>query len=59
MHWETSSRRAKMVQVINETIGHKPKDLGFPNVTMRMMETTNVGDMTETPKPWRYVCALY
>ncbi len=24
MHWETSSRRAKMVEVVNNVIGKKP-----------------------------------
>ncbi|KAK7973144.1 hypothetical protein PG988_007278 [Apiospora saccharicola] len=38
MHWETSSRRAKMVEVINETIGHKKKDPALVDLTKKLAE---------------------
>ncbi|KAK8071235.1 hypothetical protein PG997_011438 [Apiospora hydei] len=58
MHWETSSRRAKMVQVINETIGyHKPSSSpAFFDVTLEKIKKSRL--KTE-PKPWRRLLARY
>ncbi|KAK8024397.1 hypothetical protein PG993_012463 [Apiospora rasikravindrae] len=58
MHWETSSRRAKMVQVINETIGHKKKEPALRNVTKKIM-ATNMSKVKTESKPWRRLLATY
>ncbi|KAK8073492.1 hypothetical protein PG994_004391 [Apiospora phragmitis] len=59
MHWRTSSRRAKMVQVINETIGYKKKDPDLLDVTMKKIRATKTSKVTTESKPWRKFLATY
>ncbi|KAK6857196.1 hypothetical protein PG995_007383 [Apiospora arundinis] len=48
-----------MVQVINQTIGHKKKDPAFLDVTREKMEVTNMSKTATKPKPWRRLLARY
>ncbi|KAK7917394.1 hypothetical protein PG985_011002 [Apiospora marii] len=58
MHWETSSRRAKMVEVINETIDHKKKDPKLLDIAKKIRGKSTSKVKTE-PKPWKRLLATY
>ncbi|RYO91624.1 hypothetical protein DL766_003197 [Monosporascus sp. MC13-8B] len=62
LHWETSSRRAKMVQVINEVMGHEVKPPRLSNVVeeTKKKHSKNRGNLKqELPLKYKTLLGTY